>query len=247
MVWSKELARLKSDLKAQDGNVPAMPLPAAKPVPPPAPPRTLEEEDALFLTAVGKPKFASHKFLLDIEEQGEFEEAMSQLKGIKQNKPDLQAVAQPEDLPVDKPEDAGRHLCLEGPKEDADVRSGSPPSAEPPDEPKELPEKSVEVPEAKGPPEKIQLAAGMTIEVDGQLDLRNHCDEDAHERLKERVMDGFCLGWRSLHVVLGNSDSLHQVLADYIGSPHSGAIAKYAQAPIPMGGEKAWILYYEHQ
>jgi hypothetical protein len=92
----------------------------------------------------------------------------------------------------------------------------------------------------------IHLAAGMTIDVDGVLDLRNHNEADATERLKERVLDGVCLGWRALHVILGNSGPLRQVVLDYLASPSAHPLSKYAEAPVPMGGANAWILYFCH-
>jgi hypothetical protein len=93
-------------------------------------------------------------------------------------------------------------------------------------------------------PERIQLAAGMTIDVDCVLDLRRHNEADAGERIRERVLDGACLGWRTMQVILGGSESLRQVLLDYLASPPASPLANYGEAPVPMGGPQAWILYF---
>jgi hypothetical protein len=108
-----------------------------------------------------------------------------------------------------------------------------------------LPEEVSEpVPEtARWSPQLIQLAAGMAIEVDGLLDLRGHSPADAVERLKERILDGHLLGWRTLHIHLGPDTELRQALLDFLAGPEANLIARYAQAPIPMGGSQAWILY----
>ena len=89
----------------------------------------------------------------------------------------------------------------------------------------------------------IQLAAGMAIEVDGVLDLRNHTLSDARERLKERVEDAGYLGWRSIHVILGPSEALKQGFLAFLTTPAAKPVVRYAQAPIPMGGLQAWIVY----
>ena len=244
MVWSKDLAKLKQDLRVQDENDPAPP--PARPVkskPPTAGPKSLEEEDALFLAAIGKSLTVAPKAYESLEGDGDFIEAMSQLKGIKPTRSDIPASSempwasnalgdnatapqnaieiQMEDISIAS--EIAAYEASEGHK-----RSGC---AEP----------------IKITPEKIQLAAGMVIEVDGVLDLRNHNAEDALERLKERVYDGAFLGWRTLHVILGNSESLHSVFLDYIDSPQSSPLTKYAQAPLPMGGAQAWILYFVHK
>ena len=244
MVWHKELAKLKKDLKAQEANLPVTQAPPLKPVPQPAMPKTLDEEDALFLAAVGKAGITPPKSLGGTEGLNEFEEAMSQFKVVKpkpfaasvptktpfiKQPPPSEEMAESKAAPPHQGEEAA--LNAEPPLEMGSAASGTPES-------NDVAEK------IKVSPEKIQLAAGMTIEVDGQLDLRNHNLEDARERLKERVLDGVCLGWRSLHVILGNSEQLNQVLIDYINSPQSHPLTKYAQAPVPMGGAQAWVLYY---
>jgi DNA-nicking Smr family endonuclease len=108
---------------------------------------------------------------------------------------------------------------------------------------------AVAAPEPKeaptAPPQvQIQLAAGMAIVVDGSLDLKGHARSDAEERLKERILDGYALGWRTLHVVVGSSAELRQMVLDLLMSPAGRCVARYAQAPVPMGGAQAWILYF---
>jgi hypothetical protein len=91
-------------------------------------------------------------------------------------------------------------------------------------------------------PARFQLAAGMAIEVDGTLDLRGHSLSDALERLKDRLGDGQVLGWRSLLVTLGPDPVLHEGLLNLLASGEA-PVARYAQAPVPMGGTQAWLLY----
>jgi hypothetical protein len=85
----------------------------------------------------------------------------------------------------------------------------------------------------------------MAVEVDGVLDLRHHSVRDAEERLKDRLADAVLLSWRTLHLILGGDPALHaatQRLLDQGLLP----VARYAQAPIPLGGAQAWILYLSH-
>jgi hypothetical protein len=89
----------------------------------------------------------------------------------------------------------------------------------------------------------MHLAAGMAIEVDGALDLRKHSLNDAKERLKERIRDGLALHWRTLLVTLGPNEALKQGFLAFLTTPHAQFINRYAQAPIPMGGAQAWVLY----
>ncbi|HLO67704.1 MAG TPA: hypothetical protein VK188_11835, partial [Holophaga sp.] len=93
-------------------------------------------------------------------------------------------------------------------------------------------------------PVQINLAAGMAIDVDGALDLKGHGRGDAEERLKERILDGQALGWRSLHVTLGPDPELRDMLLDLLRGAAGTRVSRYAQAPIPMGGSQAWILYF---
>jgi hypothetical protein len=83
----------------------------------------------------------------------------------------------------------------------------------------------------------------MAIEVDGSLDLRGHSLSDAMERLKDRLGDGKVLNWRTLQVTLGPDSALHQGFLDMLDSGQAPMVARYAQAPIPMGGTQAWLLY----
>jgi DNA-nicking Smr family endonuclease len=93
----------------------------------------------------------------------------------------------------------------------------------------------------------MHLAAGMAIEVDGTLDLRRHSLNDAKERLKERIRDGLVLHWRTLLVMLGPNEALKQGFLAFLTTPQAQSIGRYAQAPIPMGGAQAWVLYLNQQ
>jgi hypothetical protein len=93
-------------------------------------------------------------------------------------------------------------------------------------------------------PLRFQLAAGMAIEVDGTLDLRGHSLRDALERLKDRLGDGVVLGWRSLQVTLGHDAALHDGLLALLASGETPMVTRFAQAPVPMGGTQAWLLYF---
>jgi hypothetical protein len=244
MAWKKDLAKLKQDLKSEE---PPLSKPAPRPkVQAPHPvSQSIEEEDAIFLSAMGlrpQPKArqapaaeAAPPPLIRAEAPApaatreEFSEAMGGLKGMK---PIRKAIAE-------KP---------------APVQAPAPPP-EPPPAPEPEPEPEVEpVPEPAAPspridpagPAQINLAAGMAIEVDGGLDLRGHARSDAEERLKERILDGYALGWRTLHVTLGPAADLRSMIMDLLLSPQGRCIARYAQAPIPMGGAHAWILYFRN-
>lgn len=229
MVWHKDLAKLKQELKTEEttGSKPSVPKPAPKPTAP----RALGEEDALFLAAMGGRRKAGPlapdgrleepPAPLPPPEQGNFTEAMATLKGMKPvggsrlpapSAPTPPRVAEPEPPPP-------------GPLQPPPVEAAVQPSPAP------------------WTPPLIQLAAGMAIEVDGSLDLRGHSPMDGMERLKERLLDGHLLGWRTVHVQLGNSEDLRQALLDFLAGPEAGLIARYAQAPIPMGGAQSWILY----
>jgi hypothetical protein len=93
-------------------------------------------------------------------------------------------------------------------------------------------------------PSRFQLAAGMALEVDGSLDLRGHSLADAIERLKDRLGDGQVLAWRSLLVNLGPDPVLHEGLLALLASGEVPMVARFAQAPVPMGGTQAWLLYF---
>jgi len=254
MVWKKDLARLKQELK-EEGPAPSG-KPAPKPAPKPAHSLDLNEEDALFLSVMGRrpepppspvrpeslPLVQDTPPAKQSEIREDFEEAMTSLKGVKRSKSRLPALetrtpSSQSSAPPDKPLDAS---SVHRPDEqNSGLLQNSaipPPEAEP-------------VPLAASEPQRrrpalFQLAAGMAIEVDGVLDLRGHSRSDALERLKERVMDGSMLGWRTFHIIIGGSEALAEILTDFLTSPEANSIARYAQAPIPMGGTQAWILYY---
>jgi hypothetical protein len=84
----------------------------------------------------------------------------------------------------------------------------------------------------------------MAIEVDASLDLRDHTLVNALDRLQDRLGDGLALGWRSLLVNLGPDPALHQGLLDLLASGQTPMVTRYAQAPVPMGGAQAWLLYF---
>lgn len=237
MVWNKDLAKLKQELKTEENAGPKPPVP--KPSPKPSVPREMDDEDALFLAAMGgrrKSGSLAPDSLLDepppstaAPEKTDFTEAMATLKGVK-------SVSSPK-IPLRK----------EPPE------SSPPPETMEPEAKSEAPidillaipavEEVAEPKPARWTPPLIQLAAGMAIEVDGALDLRGHSPMDAIERLKERLLDGHLLGWRTFHIQLGSSEELRQAFLDFLTGPEGGLIARYAQAPIPMGGAQAWIIY----
>jgi hypothetical protein len=204
----------------------------------------MDDEDALFLRSMGQPaaptpilREASSMVLPPTQLQPpppddpeSFAQAMAGLKGLK-------------------PIDASLPTPSRSPETRADLGVLSPPllsqllaASEETRPLDDLPPPSPESLKPKGPV-LIQLAAGMAIEVDGVLDLRNHTLSDARERLKERVEDGGYLGWRSIHVILGPSEALKQGFLAFLTTPAAKPVVRYAQAPIPMGGLQAWIVY----
>lgn len=245
MVWKMDLAKLKEELK-KEGAPPSRP-PQPKPVPKPAGPLDLGGEDAMFLAAMGlrpapvhlqdrilapEPQKSAEEPKAPPIEEG-FLEVMTSLKGLKRTKPAVPITAEP---PVQAPvpiEPVAKPDLLPKPQE-ADSKETERPLLIEPSSP-EL---------QKREPILIQLAAGMAIEVDGVLDLRGHSRADTLERLKERVLDGQVLGWRTCHVLLGGSVDLAQAFKEFLSSAEAAPVARYAQAPIPMGGAQAWILYY---
>ncbi|MBI4911608.1 MAG: Smr/MutS family protein [Acidobacteria bacterium] len=248
MVWKQDLAKLRQNFK-EDPVLPAAPAPK-----PPAsrrlePAPALEEEDALFLESMGKapppgsrnplsPKEAADPTpvvpSVPPEEAGAtFRQAMEGMKGLQ-------------------PLEAGRRAPQATPAPVLPPPLPSPPlspslvsqllAASEETRPLDAPPPPPEALKPRGPV-LIQLAAGMAIEVDGFLDLRNHTLSDARERLKERLEDALHLGWRSLHVLLGPSEALRQGFLAFLTTPGARSVTRYAQAPIPMGGAHAWILY----
>lgn len=235
-------------LKQQLGEnpLPAKAAPAPKPLPKNNPPQSIEDEDALFLRSMGQsatppaiPKEAPSTVSAPpqlqqapADDPGSFAQAMAGLKGLK---------------PLETPP-----LAPPSPQSGAarpDPGTLSPPllsqllaASEETRPLDDLPPPSAESLKPRGPV-LIQLAAGMAIEVDGVLDLRNHTLSDARERLKERVEDAGYLGWRSIHVILGPSEALKQGFLAFLTTPAAKPVVRYAQAPIPMGGLQAWIVY----
>ena len=238
MVWNKDLAKLKQALKTEEGTGPKPPVP--KPSPRPSAPRELGDEDALFLAAMGGRRTAGPLApdsrieepppRRTVPEKTDFTEAMATLKGMKSvSSSRIPLQKEPPGLPPPPPtplEPAAEPAAL------TDILSAPPPVKE-----------EAEAKPARWTPPLIQLAAGMAIEVDGTLDLRGHSPLDAIERLRERILDGHLLGWRTFHIQLGSSEELQHALLDFLTGPEAGLIARYAQAPIPMGGAQAWILY----
>jgi hypothetical protein len=234
MVWNKDLAKLKQELKTEEKTEPRPPVP--KPSPKPSVPRELDDEDALFLAAMGgrrKPGPPTPEVAIEepapvkkAPEQADFTQAMATLKGMKPVPPPKIPLRKEPSEPKSSPEP---ELAPEGP---IDLPIATP-----------VPERPPEPEPVRWTPPLIQLAAGMAIEVDGSLDLRGHSPVDAIERLKERLLDGHLLGWRTLHIHLGASEDLRQAFLDFLSGPDAGLTARYAQAPIPMGGTQAWILY----
>jgi hypothetical protein len=236
MAWKKDLAKLKQDLAKEEA-------PPANTTPPPKA-RTahpvsgsIEEEDDIFLSAMGlRPKASERPPAAALRDEppavilpkpaplaakAEFSSAMGDLKGLKPLKPEL-------------PPEPAATPAPAAPVPEAPAAS-APEAPAPPPPP----------PAPSAPPQaQINLAAGMAIVVDGSLDLKGHARKDAEERLKERILDGYALGWRTLHVVVGPSPELRQMVLDLLKSPAGGCVARYAQAPVPMGGAQAWILYF---
>ena len=250
MVWKQDLAKLKKELQDDGAGLP-------KPAPPkkiekPREVRPLEEEDALFLQSMGKrpappplpspaPKEQPKDLLIHAltDESDSFEKAMTELKLIKP----ADAPGGPPPLPA-PPKPAvpapGRSRREENALKAPLISQLLAASEE--TRPLDAPPPPAEILKPKGPV-LIQLAAGMAIEVDGLLDLRNHTLSDARERLKERMEDSILLGWRSIHIILGPSEALKQGFLAFLTTPAARAVQRYAQAPVPMGGSQAWILY----
>ncbi len=240
MAWKQDLAKLKQQFGPEIPAAARKTMP--KPNPKPSGPAPLDDEDAVFLSAMGlKPALprragpatsegsVSSPVVADPPTPDAFQEAVRDLKGLKPLKKDL-----PDPVPLLPP------------------TAISPPEAPPAAPPAGTSEIAIPKPAtpATGPatmafmPLRFQLAAGMAIEVDGALDLRGHTLSDAMERLKDRLGDGQVLGWRSLQVTLGPDPTLHEGLLALLTSGQAPMVARYAQAPVPMGGTHAWLLYF---
>lgn len=236
MVWKQDLAKLKQQLKAEpDPGPPAKPPKAA----PPKEARPIQDEDALFLSAMGvkspRPKpgpaavpAAPAPPPEPPAEEG-FSSAMAGLKGLKPMTKGLKA------------EPPAPPLQVAAPSVPLPVAPVSEALPEPPMAPSESPRPTVGVPMG---PRLIHLAAGMAVEVDGALDLRGHSEADARDRLKERMHDAQAMGWRTMLVTLGEDARLREALLEVLRTSPQAASLRYAQAPIPMGGGNAWILYF---
>ena len=238
MAWKQDLAKLKQQLGPETLSPARRPPP--KPVPKPSGPEALDDEDAVFLSAMGlKPALpraakslasegsAPASVVTDPPAPETFQEAVSGLKGLR-------PLLKP---PLDQPASAIAAIDPPGPV----------PVAVPTQIPKIAPLEQVAKPEPLPQPFvplRFQLAAGMAIEVDGALDLRGHSLPDAMERLKDRLEDGVVLGWRSLQVILGPDQTLHDGLLALLTSGQMPRVVRYAQAPVPMGGTQAWLLYF---
>lgn len=239
MVWKQDLAKLKQQLG--EAPTPPPPKPVAKPAEKPTAPVDLNTEDALFLAAMGRrqprpaparvpvPEIQAAPVAPPPPPPDTFAEAVADLKGLK---PLARPVVRPKPTPPPPPPPLPDPV-LEAPTPAA-VPSPAPPPAAEPAPPPPLPSRPV----------RFQLAAGMALEVDGVLDLRGHSQQDAIERLKDRLADGLLLGWRSIQVHLGTDPELHAGLLALLESGEAPMITRYAQAPVPMGGAQAWLLYF---
>lgn len=235
MAWKQDLAKLKQQLGPEAPA--ALPKVQPKAAPKPQGPAALDDEDAVFLSAMGlkpaaprPPKAAAGGAGTTLATPPPppapetFQEALKDLKGLKPLEKNRLESTPP--LPAPTPAPLPKALPP------APVVEAVQP--EPPPEPA-LPLPAM--------PQRFQLAAGMAIEVDGSLDLRGHSVSDAMERLKDRLGDGLVLGWRSLQVTLGPDPALHEGLLDLLASGEAPMVARFAQAPVPMGGTQAWLLY----
>ncbi len=261
MAWKQDLAKLKQQLKPEEPVSPA-PKPPPKPAPKPQGPGTLVDEDAVFLSAMGlksapsRPAQAGSAPAPSSAQASAqpppppappetFEEALKDLKGLKPLSRGPLAKAAPTQVPA---QGLAKDLAQAPPLPVAPSVGATPPApieaplaevvpVEPARAPRDLPTPSTL-------PVRFQLAAGMAIEVDGVLDLRGHTLQDAIDRLKDRLGDGLVLGWRSLQVILGPDPQLHEGLLAQLASGALPMVARYAQAPVPMGGSQAWLLYF---
>jgi hypothetical protein len=249
MAWKQDLAKLKQQLGPEEQAKPA-PKPPPKPAPKPQGATSLDDEDAVFLSAMGlkpsapRPPKAATPAVPAAPATGApeppppppetFEEALKDLKGLKPLARGPKAQTAPPSAAPAPPAPAPPPPAAEAPEE---------PAPAPIPAPDHLPA-APEVPAPAQAPVRFQLAAGMAIEVDGVLDLRGHTLQDAMERLKDRLGDGLVLGWRSLQVILGADPALHEGLLALLASGETPMVARYAQAPVPMGGSQAWLLYF---
>jgi hypothetical protein len=258
MAWKQDLAKLKQQLKPEEPASPA-PKPPPKPAPKPQGTGSLVDEDAVFLSAMGlkpAPSRPAQAVSAPAPSSSQaaaqppappappetFEEALKDLKGLKPLSRGPMAKAAPAQAPTQAPAQAPpspvapptvaatRRLPAEAPVAEAVPVNVAP--------------ASLDVAAPPSLPVRFQLAAGMAIEVDGMLDLRGHTLQDAMDRLKDRLGDGLVLGWRSIQVILGPNPKLHEGLLALLAGGELPMVARYAQAPVPMGGSQAWLLYF---
>ena len=255
MVWNEDLAKLKQQLKEQGSEAP--PPAPPKPAAPSQPTRSLLEEDDVFLSAMGHarpaqastplPPASGPSTVASAQLPGsveDFQDAMAQLGGVKGLSGDPRAQLTKGAPPLPEGEPAPPSQAAPVPSPGMLARPDHlPPGAEPEAETVDIPSPPPQGIRPRPGPLLIQLAAGMAIEVDASLDLRGHSVSDAKERLRERIADGLAMGWRTLHVNLGPSEALKQGLLAFLASSAASAVQRYAQAPVPMGGAQAWILY----
>ncbi len=240
MVWKQDLAKLKQQL--EEGPKAPPPKPAPRPVEKPKAPADLDSEDALFLAAMGRrparpepppaPASGPAPAAPPAPAPETFEDALSDLKGLKPLARPAVLQTPPPTRPL-APEPAPPAAPADRVEEPASPPAPVPAPFLPPAEPAAAPH-----------PVRFQLAAGMALEVDGMLDLRGHCRTDAIERLKDRLADGLLLGWRTLQVILGSDPQLHEGLLALLESGEAPMVVRYAQAPVPMGGSQAGLLYF---
>ena len=276
MVWKQDLAQLKQQLKPDQEPTGPPSLPP-KPVPPPLPSQSLEDADLLFLRAMGgvavppapitsnpmketdKDSSPTAVFpstlnnvsrVLSVEESsGDFSQALGDLKGLRLlSKNPLFSAPSPSVAPlpvVAIPQSPEVQAQLPTPIPIIEETTAHPSS--PDADNTDIPIAPQGVPHIRSGPVLMHLAAGMAIEVDGTLDLRRHSLNDAKERLKDRIRDGVALRWRTLLVTLGPHEALKQGFLAFLTTPQAQSISRYAQAPVPMGGAQAWVLYLGQQ
>ena len=242
MVWKQDLAKLKQAYRESGGPPPPLPKPKPKPVEG----KTMSEEDAMFLAAMGAPAPKPARAVpvdappvpverpVPMEPSLSFEEGLADLKGLKPLPGRLVLDTPAPPIPVPPPAPSAR--AEREPAVPAAPVTAVSAAEEVPAEPL--------APESARRPVRIHLAAGMAVEVDAVLDLRGHSLPDALGRLGDRIEDGAFLGWRTLHVILGEAPGLHEAMHAFLQESPAGRIRRYAQAPIPMGGAQAWVLYY---
>jgi len=223
-----------------------VPKPLPKPIPKPSGPAPLDDEDAVFLSAMGlkpsaprapkpTPTPAGAEVMPPSEPRKATESFLDAVKDLKGLKPLMKGL----------PEAAPLHPAKVEPPKPGGLPSQAPAPVPPPEPVAQEPATPEGVASNQpNTPFKFQLAAGMAIEVDGSIDLRGHSLADAMERLKDRLGDGLVLGWRSLQVMLGPDPALHEGLLALLTSGEIPMVARYAQAPVPMGGTQAWLLYF---